>query len=313
MENLIFSTFKIKYILFLLLPLISILFINLKKNKKIINEIFLFFSLLFIIIIHESYTANQAVTLGFLSIFSILLSKIIVKKKLDNDKVLKIIITLLILVITLRLIRLDIVLGIFIIVFLFLSKYLKIFKKNVNLILIYSILLTFFYFNKVITNRFWLDIFNPNWKSGLDARVIDDKLKGLIWLSNNQKTKEEVKEIKNNIEYLKNLKQNYIVITHVQIYSVLLQKKNFSPVKYWWNNQTYPENKTLSRKKFDDFFIKKINKNNIKKIIILDDVKNKHTGNFKIEEFEWLKSCSKKNNEKKIDADIYDIYKTCFN
>ena len=95
------------------------------------------------------------------------------------------------------------------------------------------------------------------------------------------------------------------------MYNVLLERKNFSPVKYWWRNTSYPSIDSAIRDKFDNFFIEKIKINNIKKIIILDDITQKHTGNFKIEEFKWLKNCTKKKDNIEVNAEIYEVYKKC--
>ena len=71
---------------------------------------------------------------------------------------------------------------------------------------------------------------------------------------------------------------------------MILNNKNFSPVKYWWKNSSYPVNNLKLKKKFDSFFIDKINQNNIKKLIILDDTSIHDS--FNISDFNWIKNCS---------------------
>ena len=60
--------------------------------------------------------------------------------------------------------------------------------------------------------------------------------------------------------YLRNLdsNENYILISDYQIYNLILDKKDFSPVKYWHRNATYPSKKHKLRKNFELFFKKKI-------------------------------------------------------
>ena len=310
LKDMLFSTLKIKYLILLILPYVSILMI-IPKKQLMDSDIFLFISLLLLILFHESYTANQAVSLSFLAILSILLNKIIISKKLENNIIVKRVILILILIVTIRLARLDLYLFFIVtfslfIFFIFVKK-----KENNNLILVYSIILTFFYFNKVIKDRFWHDITNPIWNKSYKAENIDKKLNGLIWLSNNQDTINEINDLKKNLEFLKKEKNNYLIITNIQLYNVLLERKNFSPVKYWWHNTSYPSIDNAIRDKFDNFFIEKIKINNIKKIIILDDITQKHTGNFKIEEFKWLKNCTKKKDNIEVNAEIYEVYKKC--
>ena len=158
------------------------------------------------------------------------------------------------------------------------------------MITIYTLIISLLYFEDVIKNRYWFDIVNPNWNNAIQAQEIDLKFDGLTWLSNDTNTQNEILDIKYTLSYLKSLNDNFIIITNYQIYNAILNKKNYSPVKYWWNNLTYPPKENKYRNEFDAFFQKKINKNNVKKIVIANDIKD----NFEINEFKWLNKCMTK-------------------
>ena len=100
----------------------------------------------------------------------------------------------------------------------------------------------------------------------------------------------EKKLIFDTLEYLKSLNSNerYILITDYQIYNLILDKKDFSPVKYWHINATYPSKNHKLRNNFEDFFKNKIIKNDITQIIIDNTSRFK---NEEIKEFEWLYKC----------------------
>ena len=304
---------KVRYVVFLIIPSIIIFYSKLKnkfKNDDDKLNLILLFGLFFTSIIHESYTWNQATTLGLLPFIGAL----IIKELDEKNKILLYLFYFLNLVLIFRLSINNFYFLLFLLIpfFIFKTK-LNFFKYKINfLILLYIILTTFIYYDKLINSRRWLDIYNPNWKKNLiDAVVLDKKLNGLKWISNDPNTKEEFLKTKQNLKYIKeNLKDgNFIIITHYQIYNMILETKNFSPVKYWWADSSYPiSNKKLS-KKFNDFFIQKIKDNNIKKLIVLSDVIN---GNFDIKNFDWASKCISLDNKVSNDfRKVYIINKTC--
>ena len=179
-------------------------------------------------------------------------------------------------------------------------------KKISYLILIYTLLISLLYFENIIRNRYWFDIINPDWNNSIKAQEIDSKLKGLVWLSDNQNVEKEISDIKYTLSYLKTLDENYIIITNYQIYNTILNKKNYSPVKYWWHNWTYPVEGRKYKNEFDIFFKKKINENEVKKIIVANDILEY----FKIDQFQWLNKCTLR-EEKNQTFEIFKIIKKC--
>jgi hypothetical protein len=248
--------------------------------------------------LHESYTNNQSVTFGLLPIYSIIMLSLI---KENKSKILFYIFSGLIIIGVLRLINANeiylILLIIFPLIYFFGSKYNISLKKTSSLVVVYTLLISLLYFETIVRNRYWHDIVNPNWNNAVAAEQIDLKLKGLVWLTGEPNTQKEISNIKNNLSYLRSLDENYIIITNYQIYNAILSIQNFSPVRYWWNKLSYPPKGNKYRNEFDVFFQNKINRNNIKKIIVLSDINRE---NVDINEFEWLKDCtlSPQENEK---------------
>ena len=297
---------KIKYIILLLIPFVVIVAqnlkkIELKKKESFYLDIYLFMGLIVSSALHESYTNNQSVTFGLLPIYSIIILSLI---KENKSKILFYIFSALSIIGVLRLINENeiylILLIIFPLIYFFGSKYNISLKKTSSLVVVYTLLIALLYFETIVRNRYWHDIVNPNWDNAVAAEQIDLKLKGLVWLSGESNTQKEILNIENNLSYLKSLDENYIIVTNYQIYNAILDIQNFSPVRYWWNKLSYPSKGNKYRNEFDVFFQNKINKNNVKKIIVLSDINQE---NVDINEFEWLKDCtlrSQKNEKIKI-------------
>ena len=291
---------KIKYIILLLIPFVVIVAQNLKKielrkKESFYLDIYLYTGLIVSSALHESYTNNQSVTFGLLPIYSIIILSLI---KENKSKILFYIFSVLSIIGVLRLINENeiylILLIIFPLIYFFGSKYNISLKKTSSLVVVYTLLIALLYFETIVRNRYWHDIVNPNWDNAVAAEQIDLKLKGLVWLSGESNTQKEILNIENNLSYLKSLDENYIIITNYQIYNAILDIQNFSPVRYWWNKLSYPSKGNKYRNEFDVFFQNKINKNNVKKIIVLSDINQE---NVDINEFEWLKDCTLRSQE----------------
>ena len=169
---------KIRYVVFLLIPTIMVLYNLLKSKKKIsdvsIINLIIIFGLFTTCILHESYTLNQSTTLGILPLISIFLLTFSNIK----DRKLEFILYAINLVIIFRLIKLDINYIILFIILIFALIYFKnkffVYNKFRILLISYTILTTIFYFDKLIINRKWQDIYNPNWRQdSIDASKID--------------------------------------------------------------------------------------------------------------------------------------------
>ena len=107
---------------------------------------------------------------------------------------------------------------------------------------------------------------------------------------------------------LDKFEKNYIFITDYQFYNLILQKRDFSPVKYWATEISYPSKENKLRDDFEDFFLKKLIINNIEYIIF-----DQNTSTFKenILDYSFLSRCFE---NKIIDEDLkLEIFKFRFN
>ena len=288
-SNLSYSYFydKISKIFFLLFLIIPSLYSSFLSKK--IHNILIIFGLSIIIIIYEIHSNNQPITFASIPIFCALFYYF---HSIDNtnSKIISYFFFIIITYCFYRILRYEI-LYLYIYLFILLVFFLK---KRISLrycVLIYLFISTSFYFEKYVKIRAWDDLKKNEVSNSFKAEVIDDKLKYLKWKTVYfEDTQAEKKLILDTLEYLKSLDINtkYILITDYQIYNLILDKKDFSPVKYWHINATYPSKNHKLRNNFEDFFKSKIVENDVTQIII------DNTAGFKDEEikdFKWLNKC----------------------
>ena len=296
---------KIFFLLFLVVPSFYSSFFS-----KKFDNFFLIFGLSLIIIIYEIHSNNQPITFSLIPIFCALFYHFHTNKNFES-KIIKYFFFIIITYCFYRILRYEtfyILIYFLILVTIFLRK-----RISVRYcVLIYLFISTSLYFEKYVKIRAWDDLHKNEISQSFDARIIDDKLKFLKWKTVYfDNTELEKKLILDTLEYLKSLNSNekYILISDYQIYNLILDNKDFSPVKYWHLNATYPSKNHKFRKRFEIFFKKKIIKNNISQIII------DNTAGFKsdeIKEFEWLYKCLyKKNIHENKNLNIFHIKKGC--
>ena len=278
---------KIFFLLFLIIPSLYSSYLS----KKVQNILFIF-GLSLIIIIYETHSNNQPITFSLIPIFCAFFYYFHSTNNL-NSKIINYFFFIIITYCFYRILRYEIF-YIYIYLFLLITFFLK---KRISLrysILIYLFITTSFYFEKYVKIRAWDDLRKNEISQSFDAQIIDNKLKYLKWKTVYFKdTETEKKLIFDTLQYLKSLgpSDRYILITDYQIYNLILNKKDFSPVKYWHINATYPAKNHKMRKNFEEFFKSKIVDNNVTQIII------DNTSGFKnneIKEFEWLYKCLNK-------------------
>ena len=275
---------KIFFLLFLIIPSLYSSFTS--KNT---NNILFILGLSLIIIIYELHSNNQPITFSLIPIFCAFFYYF---HSIDNpnSKIINYFFFIIITYCFYRILRYEIFyiyIYLFILVIFFLKKTIPI----RFIILIYLFITTSFYFEKYVKIRAWDDLRKNEISQSFKAEIIDEKLKYLKWKTvyfNDTET--EKKLILDTLQYLKSLSPSdkYILITDYQIYNLILDKKDFSPVKYWHINATYPSKNHKMRKNFEEFFKSKIVDNNVTQIII------DNTAGFKkeeIKEFEWLYKC----------------------
>ena len=294
---------KIKYFLLILM----IFFSNILSNKDTSDrnsflKISTIISFSLVVFFQELFTNNQNVMLGVIPLVIALISSLFLKDNIFTKT--KMLIYLIITILFFRLIMINYIylFTLPFILYIFIKNK-KFFYNFSNLFIILTIILTSFYYEKFVKIRRFNDIFH-NVNVFVNGDKISDKFYGLRWKTNIVNTKEEVEKIL-YIKNLKDINNNVLIISNLQIFNFLLDKKNNSPTKYWMKNKSYPGLANNYRNDFESFFKKKIKKEKINEILILSD------NDFKIENFKWLNECVKLRKIKDYNIKFYSIEKNC--
>jgi len=293
---------KIFFLCFLLIPTIY-----LAINKKNIHPIVLIFGLVFILCFYELHSNNQPISFGTLPFIIGLFYYLTIRFEFKSN-IVKYFFYFLIIYCIFRILRFEIYYTIFLIIFLSLiPKFSSLFKFS---LIIYLLITTCFYFEKYIKIRSWDDLNKEDLDKYFEANIIDKKLGKLKWKTvYYSNSKEELKLILETIKYLKSVSsdKNYLLITEYQIYNLILDKRDFSPVKYWHLGVSYPSKTHPKRFEFELFFKNKFSKYNIDQIIFDNtaDFKSNH-----LHEFKWLEKCVYKKESHQY-LDIFYLKKNC--
>ena len=147
--------------------------------------------------------------------------------------------------------------------------YLKYFKSK-KYILFFLIFLAFsstaHYGYKYIHKRDFMDLRNVDMRKAVDAQILDDKLRGLKWISclkpNNPK--KEISLLLEVVDIIKNDKRNKSIITDYQFISVILSLYDFSPSHVWFINHVVHQDKESKYfKKYKQLFVNQLKENKI--------------------------------------------------
>ena len=284
-----------------------IFFSNILSNKDTSDrnsflKISTIISFSLVVFFQELFTNNQNVMLGVIPLVIALISSLFLKDNIFTKT--KMLIYLIITILFFRLIMINYtyLFTLPFILYIFIKNK-KFFYNFSNLFIILTIILTSFYYEKFVKIRRFNDIFH-NVNVFVNGDKISDKFYGLRWKTNIVNTKEEVEKIL-YIKNLKDINNNVLIISNLQIFNFLLDKKNNSPTKYWMKNKSYPGLANNYRNDFESFFKKKIKKEKINEILILSD------NDFKIENFKWLNECVKLRKIKDYNIKFYSIEKNC--
>lgn len=284
-----------KKLLFLFVCIVPLL-INYLKTK---NYDFLVtsFGLFILIFFYELHSMNQLITFSLLPIFIFFAHKKILE--INKSKFLTIFFIIIIVYSFYRILRFEIYylfIFLFFVIFVFVIKYKNKFKIE-YLVVTYLLISTALYFEKYIKLRQWDDILFDK-KKIFKGEEIDLKFKSLKWqtvyFDNTIKEKKFLLEMKNFLESQK--QSNYLYITDYQLFNVILKRKDFSPVKYWHYNTSFPGKSHPNRENFENFFRLKLKENNVE--LIISDGTAISLEN--IYDFSWIKNCLIKKENKKF-------------
>ena len=158
--------------------------------------------------------------------------------------------------------------------FLAVSHYFNMISKNSSLyniaIIILLIFTTLKYHDRFNNHKKFMELSNANFNNALDAKIIDEKLRGLKWITNRyiDNPKYELKLITKSKAYIENSKLNYVLITDYQFFPLILDAKTISPAK-WYDAMSVPNKKNLYHLEFMNHFKEKLKKQNINHIFLL--------------------------------------------
>ena len=146
--------------------------------------------------------------------------------------------------------------------------YLKYFKnKNyISYLLIFlSISSTIYYGNKYIDKRDFMDLSKVNIKNAIDAKVLDNKLSGLKWITvlYPDDPQIEISKLQEAINIIKNDSRKKAIVTDYQFISVILSSYDYSPNKYWYKHHAYPAKGHKYFEIYRNFIINKLKENKI--------------------------------------------------
>ena len=307
--NLIFiyeNVSKLFFLLFMLIPSFYLSYVTKKLNLSII-----LIGLSLVIVFYELHSNNQPITFSLLPLFISLFYFFYSKENLELQFV-RYFFYIVIVYAFYRILRFEIF-YIFIFISILLVFYFKQKPSISSLCLIYLLITSCLYFEKYIKIRAWDDLNKNDLIKSFDAGTIDPKFKYLKWKTVYfEKIDDEKKLIFSTLDYLKNLDKdvNYLLVSDYQIYNAILDRKDFSPVKYWFQDATYPSRDHNLRKKFEIFFKSKLVKNNVKEIIVDNTAKFKSK---ELSEFSWLYDCLEKKNSFKQEKylDVFLIKNGC--
>jgi len=121
-----------------------------------------------------------------------------------------------------------------------------------------------------------MELKDADFNLALDAENIDEKMKGLNWITYQfmSNPEYEIQQLVKSKSFIKNSKFKYIVITDYQFFPMVLNLKTISPVK-WYDAMSVPSKKNVYHKEFKKFFIESLKKQNIKSVYLIGKGKDK--------------------------------------
>ena len=157
----------------------------------------------------------------------------------------------------------------------FIHIYSKESKNNKNIVLYLVIALCIFsvtkYHFRYNESRKFHRLENVDLKKAVDAKIIDEQLSGLKWITKTYKDnpEEEIKNIVESLEVLRGEKGNYSIITEYLFISPILNINDHSPNQWYHPGVSYPLKESKYFSNYKKFFVKKLKKNKITKVIIV--------------------------------------------
>lgn len=148
-------------------------------------------------------------------------------------------------------------------------------KKILTYLLIFTLLvLTYKYHVRFNHERKFHELRNVNLEKAIPAEKINEKLKGLKWITPQFPT-DPSKEIENIIEIRNILEKedNFILMSNYTFFSTILGKKTNLPTRWFtFDGTDFPRKNNKYKKRYISLFKKIIKENNIDKIFVIEPV-----------------------------------------
>ena len=116
----------------------------------------------------------------------------------------------------------------------------------------------------------FMELADANFDNAVDAKIIDEKFKGLQWITNKfmDNPKKELNLLNESKDIIKKSNFNYVIISDYQFFPMMLNLKNFSPVK-WYDAMSVPNKENIYHIQFKNYFKKKLDKQKIKYVYLI--------------------------------------------
>ena len=143
-------------------------------------------------------------------------------------------------------------------------------KGLIYFIIFVLIVVTSKYHLRFNEHKKFMELINADFSKTIDARVLDEKLSGLNWIThiyidNPALELEMLKEVK---KIIIEDEENKIIITDYQFLSAITGNLNYAPNK-WFDNLSVPSKKNKYFNNYKLFFISKIKEQKIKNIYVV--------------------------------------------
>ena len=144
--------------------------------------------------------------------------------------------------------------------------------------MILSIASTIYYHQKYISKRDTLLLRHINLNNAVDSAVLDNKLKGLRWITHHypNNPSNEINFLLSSMEEIKKDKRKKMLVTDYQFIPVILGINDYSAARIWWRHHIYPEPNKLYFIEWKNFLLRKIIENNIEVIYTIKPLEGEH-------------------------------------
>lgn len=148
---------------------------------------------------------------------------------------------------------------------------LKLKKVLVTILILISFSNSVYYFNTYVQKRTFMDLKNVDLKNSLRGELLHPMLKDIKWITPNYKDNAEleIELLKDSMNILNNDLNKYMLISDYQIISVLTNRYDFAPIRFWYEFHGYPDQSNKYFNEWKRFFLNNVSKNKIEKFYIL--------------------------------------------